>query len=131
MLLICASSQGILTAQDYQNFPAADLRTIDQLWTNQSGGHFGLAIQKQIWETVTGDAEGSWEQVCQFGDAVGWRKDGAWLYESDLSFDLSAPLGHLPCDLVCHYTEGKKGILRGGAAFVALFGKFLLSREDW
>lgn len=131
MLAVCASSQGILTVQDYQNFPSADLKTIDHLWSSESGGHFGFAIQKQIWETLTSGADASWEEVCQFGDTVGWRKQGSWLYESDLRFDLNAPQGHLPYDPVCHYTEGKKGMLRGGAAFVALFGKFLLSREDW
>ncbi|MEE6161423.1 GUN4 domain-containing protein [Cylindrospermopsis raciborskii DSH] len=31
-----------------------------------------------------------------FGDRVGWRKQGSWLYYKDLNFSLSAPTGQLP-----------------------------------
>ncbi|MFM6431169.1 MAG: GUN4 domain-containing protein [Dolichospermum sp.] len=32
----------------------------------------------------------------KFGDKVGWRKGGNWLYYKDITFDKKAPGGHLP-----------------------------------
>nr|WP_254777766.1 GUN4 domain-containing protein [Cylindrospermopsis raciborskii] len=31
------------------------------------------------------------------GERVGWRREGNWLYYSDLNFSQQAPSGHLPC----------------------------------
>jgi serine/threonine protein kinase len=76
------------------NFPCADLRTIDQLWVKYSDGRFGFSVQKRIYQDLGGTREYREEIWNKFGDKVGWRK-GSWvsLY---ITFDKKAPEGHLP-----------------------------------
>lgn len=131
MLSICSNeNQGYLTAENYKNFPSTDLNTIDRLWVKCSGGRFGFSVQRSIWEKVCGDDNVDWNTICEFAKIVGWRS-GKWLTEQELNFDRSAPQGHLPYDPISHYTVGVKGILRGGAVFVRIFGKCVLLRKDW
>ncbi|MCY7278828.1 MAG: GUN4 domain-containing protein [Phormidesmis sp. CAN_BIN44] len=72
-----------------ENFPCADLRTINQLWLKYSAGHFGFSVQKQIWEEVR-------RNHSEFGRAVGWEVNDEWLLYSQMTFDRTAPQGHLP-----------------------------------
>jgi serine/threonine-protein kinase len=80
--------------EDIKNFPCTDLGTIDGLWVKYSGGKFGFSIQRQIWESLGAGTTDEAEE--QFGDRLGWRSQGKWLYYPDLTFDLTAPHGHLP-----------------------------------
>ncbi len=89
--------EGRLNLEDAKNFPCRDLRTIDQLWTEYSNGHFGFSIQRRIWSKLGGDYE-------QFSDRLGWRRETEWLSYTDLTFNLTSPLGHLP-------TWGRRGRL--------------------
>ncbi|MDM3859571.1 MAG: GUN4 domain-containing protein [Aphanizomenon gracile PMC644.10] len=87
-----------LRDEDIDNFPCADLRTIDQLWVKYSNGRFGFSVQKRIYQGLGGTKEYNpkiWEK---FGDKVGWRKVDikCWLYYSEITFDIKAPEGHLP-----------------------------------
>jgi len=85
------------------NFPCTDLRTIDRLWVKYSDGHFGFSVQKAIYLSVGGKADGNhskkvWEK---FGDRVGWRVkinwiSSEWISYSDVMFDTLSPKGHLP-----------------------------------
>ncbi|MGF1524644.1 MAG: GUN4 domain-containing protein [Leptolyngbyaceae cyanobacterium] len=81
------------------NFPCADLLTIDRLWVKYSKGKFGFSVQKQIYvecgATLDGEYPGDkiWDQFC---DRIGWRKEGIWFGYSDVTFDTTAPTGHLP-----------------------------------
>jgi hypothetical protein len=50
------------------NFPCTDLRTIDGLWVKYSNGHFGFSVQKEIYLSVGGKADGkyyskAWEKL--------------------------------------------------------------------
>ncbi|WP_308410955.1 GUN4 domain-containing protein, partial [Cylindrospermopsis raciborskii] len=89
-------SEGYLRLEDAENFPCKELRTIDNLWLKYSQGKFGISVQQEIYKNLGGtkfyDSD-IWES---FGERVGWRKQGSWLYYSDLNFSLSAPTGHLP-----------------------------------
>ncbi|MTJ16824.1 MULTISPECIES: serine/threonine-protein kinase [unclassified Dolichospermum] len=92
---------GWLDDKSIDNFPCADLRTIDQLWVKYSGGKFGFSVQKRIYQGFGGTREYNQEIWEKFGDKVGWRKGGSswnafWLYYSDITFDKKAPEGHLP-----------------------------------
>ena len=95
--------EGRLGVEDMQNFLYTDLRTIDQLWVKHSKGKFGFSVQKKIWQewSPTGHNE-QWEM---FGEEVGWKKkgfygvDSDWKSYSELTFDTSAPEGHLPRQL--------------------------------
>ncbi len=93
------TEEGWLRVEDIDNFPCEDLRTIDQLWVNYSNGRFGFSVQKRIYQSLGGTREYNEEVWEAFGDRVGWRKEGDWLYYNDLSFDISAQSGHLPGDV--------------------------------
>jgi hypothetical protein len=95
-------SEGWLRIEDIQQFPCADLRTIDQLWVQHSNGKFGFSVQKKIWQQCGSPTEYN-QQWEKFGEAVGWRSKrlmgiGAeWKSYSALTFDpSSASLGQLP-----------------------------------
>jgi hypothetical protein len=117
---------------DLENFPCADLRTLDQLWANYSktkdypNGKWGFSVQKQIWQECGSPMEYN-DDWRKFGDRVGWRKDGDWVDYDDLSFDLQKSLrGEFP------------GVWVGVGWFCGVVGFFglggvggvLLSRND-
>ncbi len=90
LLQVCdRSAAGSLTVEEIQNFPCRDLRTLDRLWVEYSSGRFGLSVQTRIWQQVEEDYE-------TFGDRVGWRSPELWLPYSELTFEIEAPIGHLP-----------------------------------
>ncbi|MCZ8026365.1 MAG: GUN4 domain-containing protein [Microcystis sp. LE19-10.1B] len=78
------------------NFPCEDLRTIDQLWVKYSGGRFGFSVQAKIYRELGGTRYWNERVWNAFGDRVGWRVNNIWIYYKDVTFDLKAPLGHLP-----------------------------------
>ncbi|WP_414527989.1 GUN4 domain-containing protein [Nodularia chucula] len=141
--------EGWLDEKSIDNFPCADLRTIDQLWVKYSNGRFGFSVQKRIYQSLGGTRKYDKEIWGAFGDRVGWKKGGDWfstllgwkkednslhysdiynkkiwgafgdkeiwgkggdwfstllgsqkeenwLYYSDITFDIKAPVGHLP-----------------------------------
>ncbi len=98
--------KGFLQKTDWLNFPLTDLRTIDQLWVEYSQGRFGFSVQKRIWKSVVENSEPDQEQdnLIKFSNQVGWRYEGQWLHEKDLKFDLGGVSGHLPCNILTHYT---------------------------
>ncbi|MFM6266002.1 MAG: GUN4 domain-containing protein, partial [Dolichospermum sp.] len=114
-------NEGSLDVESIDNFPCADLRTIDQLWVKYSDGKFGFSVQKRIYQGLGGTRQYNEDIWREFGDKVGWRKGGSWLYYEEIYYfyyDKKAPeKGHLP---VVRF-------LRGG--LVAFVG-FLLSRRD-
>ncbi|MFM8003504.1 MAG: GUN4 domain-containing protein, partial [Dolichospermum sp.] len=92
-----------LDNEHIDNFPCADLRTIDQLWVKYSNGRFGFSVQKQIYQLYEriyrgyrGTREYDEEIWRKFGDKVGWRKGGDWLSYKDIIYKGYAPFGHLP-----------------------------------
>lgn len=53
LLKIVSRTQiGWLRRIDFDSFPCADLRTINQLWEGYSYKNFGFSVQKQIWESM-------------------------------------------------------------------------------
>jgi hypothetical protein len=80
---------GQWSVESMKNFPCTDLGTINQLWVKYSNENFGFSVQKGIWESVDHNYK-------KFGACVGWKVGWTWtLYES-VTFDISAPKGHLP-----------------------------------
>ncbi|MFM5960683.1 MAG: GUN4 domain-containing protein, partial [Dolichospermum sp.] len=103
VIMLCVGErerEGWLNAESIDNFPCADLRTIDKLWVKYSDGRFGFSVQKRIYQGLGGTREYNQEIWLKFGDKVGWRRSwwrgGSWLYYSLLTFDKKAPEGHLP-----------------------------------
>ncbi|NER02741.1 MAG: GUN4 domain-containing protein [Okeania sp. SIO3C4] len=89
--------EGWFRVEDIDNFPCEDLRTIDQLWVKYSNGKFGFSVQKQIFISLGGTKKYNKKVWEAFGDKVGWRQEGKWLWYDDLTFSLDAHYtGHLP-----------------------------------
>ncbi len=106
--------------------PSEDLRTINQLWLDNSNGHFGFSIQKQIYVDLS-------KKVGDFGEKVGWRREAgmfggifAWKSYGWLTFNLNnAPKGHLPAfplDMPWWYHKGET---------TKDFAQSILERNDW
>ncbi|WP_225895734.1 caspase, EACC1-associated type [Dendronalium phyllosphericum] len=82
--------------EELLNFPCPDLRTIDRLWLEYSDRRFGFSVQKEIYLSVGGKADGqydeeAWRMLC---DRVGWTVNNR--YYTQLIFNTSASSGHLP-----------------------------------
>jgi hypothetical protein len=98
LTLVNQEQEGQFNWKSIDNFPCNELRAIDNLWVKYSNGKFGFSVQKRIYRDLGGIKRSYnpyiWEQ---FGSKVGWVKEGSWLnYKSDLTFDTTAPKGHLP-----------------------------------
>ncbi|MBD2604299.1 GUN4 domain-containing protein [Scytonema hofmannii FACHB-248] len=97
MLKLCNREQkGFLRVEDIENLPCEYLGIIDRLWVENSHGHFGFSVQKQIWQSIGGTSQADWEAWCRFGERVGWCINGSWLWWNDVTFNLNVPEGHLP-----------------------------------
>jgi hypothetical protein len=124
-----------LRESDIDNFPCEDLRTIDQLWVKYSGGRFGFSVQAKIYRELGGTREYNERVWNAFGDRVGWRVNKSWIYYKDVTFDLKAPLGHLPVGVVLfEYSFGWVALrVVGGEVwdcFVGWLGCTLFSRVE-
>jgi hypothetical protein len=109
-------------AEDLQNFPCADLQTIDRLWVKYSNGHFGFSVQKKIWQECGNPTSNGkdWDRFCV---KVGWQNSKATAYVpySDLEFSSKkSPAGELP--FWVHDACGGVVLMGGGFS--------LLSRRD-
>jgi eukaryotic-like serine/threonine-protein kinase len=96
LMLEIASNQeeGWPALERINDFSTSGLSTIDQLWINYSSGQFGFSIQKRIWLECGGKFDYTTE--CCLCDRVGWRKNGRWLYYTEIDFSGNSPPGHLP-----------------------------------
>ncbi len=75
---------------EVEQFPATDLQTIDALWRLHSEGKFGFSVQRKLWLSVGKDFTKLWPKI-------GWKSDNSWTqYPNQFTWDLSAPVGHLP-----------------------------------
>jgi hypothetical protein len=108
------SSEEWLRDEDIDNFPCEDLRTIDRLWVDNSKGRFGFSVQAKIYRELGGTREYNEKVWKAFGDRMGWRVSGDWIYYKDVTFDLKAPQGHLPTGA---------GSWGGGSSCAGLFSR--------
>jgi len=77
------------------SIPCENIQIIDLLWGHFSDGRFGLSAQRKVaWENKIQDMK----DMEKLGELLGWRDNGYWIYYEDLTFDMKAPLGHLPVD---------------------------------
>lgn len=83
------------------DIPCEDLKIIDQLWRKHSGDRFGFSVQASIWQPLQNLLWDKTEVWNRFGGRVGWRTtsflvDRRWKRYDEITFSLSAPVGHLP-----------------------------------
>lgn len=98
--------EGWLDSESIDKFPCEDLRTIDQLWVKYSNGRFGFSVQKRIYQSLGGTRKcGDYKFWDAYGDRIGWRKNGEWLYDIQLTFSTKAPEAHLPCGVGVWWLE--------------------------
>jgi hypothetical protein len=90
-----------LRVEDIEKFPYPYLHTIDQLWIRSSNGRFGFSVQKGIWQSLGGTPDANGEIYRCFSERVGWRVEGDWLTDDELTYSINAPVGHLPVFLWC------------------------------
>ncbi len=75
---------------EVENFPIADLHTINNLWFIHSQGKFGFGVQRELWLSLGKNWEKLWPKI-------GWKTGNNWTrYPHEFTWDLSAPKGHLP-----------------------------------
>ncbi|NJK39479.1 MAG: GUN4 domain-containing protein [Oscillatoriales cyanobacterium SM2_3_0] len=98
---------GFLDANSISNLSCTDLKTLDQLWKEESGGLWSFGIQKQLYEKAGNQLTQTEPQLynldgyVHFVDLVRWIESGAngkesWKPYKQLSFSLDASEGHLP-----------------------------------
>jgi hypothetical protein len=126
--------EGWLRVEDIENFPCLDLRNIDHLWVRYSQGKFGFSVQKKIWRSCgspnLNSGRQDWEK---FGTMVGWRSKGLfgmgadWLRYPQLTFDGTAPKGHLPKVRV---KSGEDDLSHGGRSIGKRSACVLFARQD-
>ncbi|MGF1537912.1 MAG: GUN4 domain-containing protein [Elainellaceae cyanobacterium] len=74
---------------EVNQFPVADLTTIDLLWRIFSQGKFGFSVQRDLWLSVGQNWGRLWPKI-------GWRSETWTRYPDEFTWSLSAPRGHLP-----------------------------------
>ncbi len=91
--------QGWIPQEEVKQIACWDLRTIDDLWKQYSGGRFGFTVQFPIF-IETGNRPGrlmDTEDYDDFGTRIGWRDQDGWIaFKYSLDYSLDAPVGHLP-----------------------------------
>ena len=116
---------GWLRNEDVKNLSCEDLRTMDKLWVAYSNGKFGFSVQRQIYRSLGGTEELNSNIYQKFGDRVGWRVNGSWIYYNNATFDQKAQSGHLPTPVDVGFPYFERGL--GHSEIWVLFG--VLSSE--
>lgn len=98
--------------------PSKDVKIVDRLWIEASGGKFGFSVQKRIWQECGGTAAlGSREEQeswGKFGDRVGWRVGERWIDYRSITLSPISVDGHLP---VFHFRESQWDFWEGCGAW--------------
>ncbi|GET37184.1 caspase, EACC1-associated type [Microseira wollei] len=100
--------EGSLRGEDFKKINCGDLSYIDNLWVNYSKRHFGLSVQRHIWQSSDVNSD-----MGKFIMRVGWgwveTKPGVvtlvFADINNLTYDLSAPKGQLPVAVT--YNSGR------------------------
>ncbi|WP_377473248.1 MAG: tetratricopeptide repeat protein [Microcoleus anatoxicus] len=85
----------VIIAAGVLTIPGEDLRIIDNLWVTASDGRFGFSVQQSIWKATEKGAKIINDRFYGFGEYVEWW-NGRWLLWSELTYSITAPVGHLP-----------------------------------
>jgi len=96
LILTQREQEGWVDLEHIEEIPCDDLRIIDHLWVKHSCGRFGFSVQSRIYESLGGNQEYNYGIWDTFGDRLGWRRARYWVDYNHITFDISAPEGHLP-----------------------------------
>jgi len=102
LILAIASESDLenLRPEEIALIDCSELQVIDRLWMNYSDDRFGFSVQAEVYQDLGGSEQSTIEQdnnlIQQWGDKLGWRKNGSWLKCSDLDYSPEAKKGGLP-----------------------------------
>lgn len=89
--------EDLFERDDLLKIPCSVLSALDKMWLFASQGRFGFSVQKEIWESVGGSPQTDDMVIAErFGDRIGQYANGNWIFYDNVTFNLSAPEGHLP-----------------------------------
>ena len=80
-MIMDREEKGMLNVEHMNNFHCQDLRTINELWVNNSNGKFGFSVQKELLLSLGGTIDKNGDGF----DYDIWKKFGAktdWLYQT-------------------------------------------------
>jgi hypothetical protein len=82
-----------------------ELKAINKIWLEASGGRFGFSIQKRIWHrikklNVNRKFNTSRSEYDMFAELVGWSNDMSRIYHADFDYKITNPKGHLPAKIL-------------------------------
>ncbi len=100
-------TEGNLNREALKNFSCSELETLNQLWSENSGGRFGFQIQQEIYSEIGNSLDQGLltkydpDLYIQFNDLVRWietqpNSKETWKPNDKLLYSLDAPRGHLP-----------------------------------
>lgn len=101
LILKIARQEDSLSSKSIQQFPCKHLKTIDELWMNNSENRFGLTPQKQAYLETGNEFDEYVESNYEaFGNKVSWRIFDSWKRYNDFNFQeidtVITPAGYLP-----------------------------------
>ena len=79
----------------FLNISCEDFRILDQLWSDYSSGKFGFSIQLEIYQSLGGGVENA-RVISNFKNRIGWKVNNRTIDYREMTFNTSAPAGHLP-----------------------------------
>lgn len=98
-----------LYQEDLDRLSCDELHFINQLWLKHSRGHFGLSVQKKIYQSLGGETDIDQDVWKKFGKQVSWYRNHRWIRYGDVKFTLDAPSGHLPARVWDAWNNGGVG----------------------
>jgi GUN4-like len=89
-------ASGFLRPEDIAAFPCDLLHRLDWLWLSASQARFGFSEQELLWWHVRSADYSDQSSWYRYGERLGWYRDDYWKALGELTYSLTAPLGHLP-----------------------------------
>lgn len=95
------SKDELPSKENINNLPCTVLKNIDRLWIKYSNNRFGFTAQLLLNdECIKKYADFYPGEYRCFAEKNGWLKNDKWIKYSDIQFDLSSPVGHLPATVL-------------------------------
>jgi GUN4-like len=90
---------------DVMQISPKQIKAINEIWLESSGGRFGFSVQKKIWAKINRVYEenriiGDKSVYDIFTEYVGWSNDMGLIYHIDFEYEITSPKGYLPAKIL-------------------------------
>ena len=90
---------------DVMQISPKQIKAINKIWLESSGGRFGFSVQKKIWGKINHSYEENeiFEDKSTydiFTESVGWSNDMGLIYHIDFEYEITSPKGYLPAKIL-------------------------------